>query len=97
MADSLNEYRDTLPSVRDLSDVELAELLFQQVSKKHPGLTKKEYFRRIGFVVEEVPETYWEDKPEEDKTAGFFGGLALGTESLGRIPEATRLAFAKKD
>ena len=34
---------------------------------------------------------------EEDKTAGFFAGVALGVESLGRIPEATRLAFTKKD
>ena len=34
---------------------------------------------------------------EEDKTAGLFAGFALGAKSLGRIPEAVRLAFAKKD
>ena len=97
MADSLDEYRNTHPSVKDLSDVELAEFLFQLVSKEHPELTKKEYFSRVGFDVEEIPETYWETSPEEDKTAGLFAGFALGVESLGRIPEATRLAFAKKD
>lgn len=96
MADSLNEYRDTHPSVRDLSDVELAELLFQEASKRYPELTKKEYFRRVGV---EVPKAFEPEEvsPEEDKRAGFFGGVGLGLESLSRIPEDVRLAFAKKD